>query len=121
MRFRARNHVLGKQIAALALIVATSAGVYTAIAHGDERQGRDAASLCGTVIAARDALELRGKPVFLTLGRADDGQDLTAVMLGENGARFRSLAGLIGRRICVTGRVRSFFGKPRMLVDVATE
>jgi hypothetical protein len=115
MRLRVRNHVMRKQITALALIVATSAGVYTAIAHGAKRQGRDAASLCGTVISARDALELRGKPFFITLGGADDGQDMTAVMLGENGARFRSLAGPIGRRICVTGRVLSFFGKPRIL------
>jgi hypothetical protein len=113
------------RIAVLALIVAVaaSAAVYAASvsALGTESQSSGASSFCGSVVSARHAVELRGEPVFLTLGHADGDQDLTVVMLAENRARFGSPEALIGRRICVSGRVQSFFGKPRMLPDTLTE
>ena len=116
---------MGNRIAVLALIVvmAASAAVYAASvsAPGIESQSPDASSFCGNVVSAEHAVQLRGEPVLLTLGHAYEHQDLTVVMLGENRAGFGPPEALIGRRICVTGRLRHFFGKPRMLLDSLTE
>jgi hypothetical protein len=113
------------RIAVLALIVvaAASAAVYAASvrALGTESQSLGASIYCGSAVSARHAVQLRGEPVFLTLDRSYGDQDLTVVMLGENRARFGSPESLIGRRICVSGRLRSFFGKPRLLLDSLTE
>ena len=121
----ATSQVMINRIAVLALIVAVaaSAAAYAASvrAFGTESQSPGVSSFCGSVVSAEHAVQLRGEPVFLTLDHAYGDQDLTVVMVGEDQARFGSPEALIGRRICVSGRLRSFFGKPRMFPDTLTE
>ncbi len=83
--------------------------------------GLGARSVCGSVVSARNAADFRGEPVFLTLDRAYEDQDLTVVMLDESRTSFGSPEAMVGRRICVSGRVQSFFGKPRMRLDSLAE
>lgn len=110
-------------IAALACIMTAGAVVCAACVWVGEanNQSRDAARVCGSVVAARVASQLRGEPVFLTLDHAREGHDLTVVISGGTRAGPGSPEALIGRRICASGRVRRFLGEPRMLADSLTK
>lgn len=87
---------------------------------GIGKPNSETVTVCGNVVSARKAIDLRGEPTFLTLGKAYAGQDLTVVILGENRAGFDAPEALIGRRLCVSGVVRSFFGTPRMLLTAVS-
>lgn len=106
-------------IAGLLFGMAASAAVYGAVTRplgaGGAPSGR--ATVCGSVVSTRSAVELRGAPVFLTLSHAYDGQDLTVAALGEDRAPFAIAGDPIGQRICVSGRILRFFGRPRMVLD----
>jgi hypothetical protein len=107
------------RIAVLAAILTASVAVAAASVRpfGISSQNRGASSVCGNVVSARHAADLRGEPVFLTLGATDGEAELTVVMLEENRAGFGPPEAMVGRHICVSGRIQSFFGKPRMLLD----
>lgn len=107
----------------LALVASASVGVYAAVAVPQavtSRSGGDA-TVCGSVVSARQDVQFRGEPVLLTLGHAYDGRDLTVVILGEDRAKVRAPAALIGRRVCASGPLRNFLGAPRMVPAALVE
>lgn len=114
MTFRSAGLILG---------IAASAAVCTALirTHAVGGTPGNRTTICGSIVSARSAIELRDDPVFLTLGHAYAGRDLTVVAVGRNRARFAVPAALIGHRICVFGRMLRFLGQPRLLLDASVQ
>ena len=59
-------------------------------------------------------LRSHGQPTFLNLGHPYPNEDFAAVIWGENRAEFASPDDLEGRRICVTGQITVYHGKPQI-------
>ena len=110
-------------IVGLTVAVIASTAVYAAFiraGHGGSHK-RDAVVACGSVLSARKAVQLRGEPEFLTLGRAYADKDLTIVLLGDRRASFGMPEELVGHWLCVSGYVRNFLGEPRMILGSSAE
>jgi hypothetical protein len=68
------------------------------------------------VASAHYAPESPRQPTFLDLGRPHPDPALTVVIWGENRSSFGAPeASLKDRRICVTGRIRMFKGRPEII------
>src|SRR5438270_13408 len=90
----------------------------SAAALGPEDTARHlgaAATVCGVVASAQFLSDRRSQPTLLNLGTPYPDQLFTAVIWGEDRAKFgtpeKSLA---GKRICVTGQIRDFRGIPEI-------
>ena len=80
------------------------------------------ATVCGTVASATFASRSRGRPTFLNLGRAYPDHIFTAVVWGRDRGKFNyDLISLRGERICVTGRISSYRGKPQIEVSRSSQ
>ena len=103
----------------LSLILATSAPTKVAQLKAEEARDHigESATICDEVAAAQDAPQLRGEPMLLRLGLANPNQAVTVVVLGENRAAFGMPAAMVGRRVCVSGQIERFRGKPRVIVE----
>jgi len=77
----------------------------------------DHATVCGVVASANYATRSRGKPTFLNLDRPYPNHIFTAVIFDDYRSRFdyppESLA---GKRICVSGLVEEYKGRPQIKV-----
>jgi hypothetical protein len=71
----------------------------------------------GTVASTHYAPRSRGQPTFLNHGHAYPNEDFTAVIWGENRSQFRTPEDLEGHRICVTGQITLYRGKPEAILD----
>jgi DNA/RNA endonuclease YhcR with UshA esterase domain len=76
-----------------------------------------AETVCGTVASAHYAPRSRGQPTFLNLGHAYPNEDFTAVIWGESRAQFGTPEDLEGHRICVTGPIKLYRGKPEVILE----
>ncbi len=78
----------------------------------------DARRICGMVASTRYASATEGRPTFLNLDRPHPEQSLTVVIWesdrGEFGEPERRYA---GQRICVTGEIRLYKGKPEIMAS----
>jgi hypothetical protein len=76
------------------------------------------ATVCGIVASAKFATSLRSQPTFLNLDKPYPDQVFTAVIFGDDRAKFgtpeRSLR---GKRICVTGVIRRYREQLEMVLD----
>jgi DNA/RNA endonuclease YhcR with UshA esterase domain len=71
------------------------------------------ATICGVVASAKYASNSRAQPTFLDMGQPYPKEAFTAVIWGSDRAKFGELeTTLPGKRICVTGSVRNYRGKP---------
>jgi hypothetical protein len=82
--------------------------------------GEDA-TVCGIVASAHYAPRSHGQPTFLNLGHAYPNEDFTAVIWGEDRAKFGMPESLQGERICVTGPISPYRGKPEMILHDAVQ
>ena len=98
------------------LIVATPA-LAADLSPEDARQHvGETATVCGTVASAHYAPQSRGKPTFLDMGHAYPNEDFTAVIWGEDRAKFSALDSLAGQRVCVTGPISQYRGRPEVML-----
>ena len=74
-------------------------------------------TVCGTVASTYCAPRSHGQPTFLNLGHAYPNEDFTAVIWGESRAQFGTPEDLQGHRICVTGPIKLYRGKPEVILE----
>jgi DNA/RNA endonuclease YhcR with UshA esterase domain len=83
------------------------------------------ATVCGLVASANYAVGTRANPTFLTVldpDRPNPNQTLTAVIYGHDRAKFGTPEmTLQGQRICVTGHISFFRGRPEMILSTPTQ
>jgi DNA/RNA endonuclease YhcR with UshA esterase domain len=79
------------------------------------------ATVCGTVASVHYAPQSHGQPTFLNLGHAYPNVDFTAVVWGEDRPKFGAPEDLEGQRICVTGPITGYRGKPEMVLRDASQ
>ena len=78
-------------------------------------------TVCGTVASTHYAPRSHGQPTFLNLGHAYPNEDFTAVIWGENKAQFGTPEDLEGHRICVTGAIKLYRGKPEVILESSSQ
>lgn len=80
------------------------------------------AQVCGIVASATHATGSRGQPTFLNLTKAHPNHIFTAVIWGNDRDRFQDPPeNLQGQRICVSGRVELYKGRPQIIVSSPTQ
>jgi len=79
----------------------------------------ESATVCGTVSSAAYLGRTSGTPTFLDLGRPYPDQLFTVVIWGTARGLFEDEPEALfdGRRICVTGTIVEYKGKPQIVVD----
>ena len=78
----------------------------------------ETATVCGVVASAKFATNSRSQPTFLDLGKPYPETPFTAVIFGDDRAKFGTPeTSLRGRRICVTGQIRDYRGKPEIILN----
>jgi DNA/RNA endonuclease YhcR with UshA esterase domain len=76
------------------------------------------ATVCGEVASTKYDAHLRSQPTFLDFGKPYPNRIFTAVIFGRDRAKFGTPeATFRGRRVCVTGQVRNYRGKPEIIVS----
>jgi hypothetical protein len=78
-------------------------------------------TVCGSVASAHYAPRSRGQPTFLNLGHAYPNEDFTALIWGEDSVKFGTPEDLEGQRICVTGPITLYRGKPEIVLHDAAQ
>lgn len=75
-------------------------------------------TVCGIVASATYAIRSRGKPTFLNLDQPYPNQIFTVVIWGSDREKFKNPPETFfrGKRICVTGIIESYRGKPQIVV-----
>ena len=75
-------------------------------------------TVCGTVASANYAIRTRGRPTFLNLDQPYPNQIFTIVIWGSDRSGFKDPPEtfLRGKRICVTGIIENYHGKPEIIV-----
>ena len=108
--------------------IAVSICILPPVAHAANLDPREAAghigqiqTVCGTVASAHFAFRSRGQPTFLNLGRPYPKEDFTAVIWGDDRAKFGKPELLAGSEVCVTGPIVLYRGKPEIIVQSADQ
>jgi len=75
-------------------------------------------TVCGIVASATYAIRSRGKPTLLNLDQAYPDEIFTVVIWGSDRSKFKNPPEtfLKGKRICVTGIIETYRGKPQIVV-----
>lgn len=80
------------------------------------------ARVCGKVASATFASRSRNQPTFLNLDKAYPNHVFTVVIWGNNRSKFQEPPeDLEGRRICVSGRIELYRGRPQIIVSSPTQ
>lgn len=97
------------------LLLASLSSLAQSVAPKDasEHIGKTA-TVCGKVASSRYAERVNGQPTFLNLDEPHPRHIFTVVIWGRHRAAFGSPETLLGKSICVTGRVSEFKGKPQI-------
>ena len=75
-------------------------------------------TVCGMVASATYANRTKGQPIFLNLDQPYPNQIFTVVIWGSDRKNFSNPPETFykGKTICVTGEIKSFKGKPQIIV-----
>ena len=103
------------------LICATCAASSATISDLTAAQAKDhigeTATVCGVVASANYATRSKRQPTFLNLDKAYPDHIFTAVIWQEDRTKFGTPeTELKGKRICVTGKIQEFQGKPEIVL-----
>jgi hypothetical protein len=79
------------------------------------------ATVCGIVTSANFATRSRRQPTFLNLDEPYPRHVFTAVIWIEDRPKFGKPETLKGRRVCVSGLVESYQGKPQIVLQEAEQ
>jgi hypothetical protein len=75
------------------------------------------ATVCGVVASTKFDAHLRSRPTFLDFGKPYPDQLFAAVIFGTDRAKFGTPeTTLQGKRVCVSGTVRAYRGKPEIIL-----
>ena len=82
------------------------------------RYASQTATVCGVVASARYALRTRAQPTFLNLGQPYQHQAFTVTIFGDERPKFgEPEVPFANKRVCATGRIEMYRGKPEMILD----
>ena len=99
------------------LLVPIAANAQSLSAQDAARHVGENATICGVVASVNYAARSRGQPTFLDLDKPYPGQIFTAVIWGEDRAKFGAPeASFQGKRICVSGAIQLYRGAPEIIV-----
>jgi hypothetical protein len=74
-------------------------------------------TVCGVVASAKFEANARSQPTLLDLGKSYPRTVFTAVIYGDNRSKFGTPeTSLRGKRICVTGQISDYRGKPEIVL-----
>ena len=92
------------------------------IADAAKHEG-DSVTICTKIFGARYFETSKGAPTLLNAGAKFPDNPLTVVIYGENRAAFANKPEefYIDKKVCVTGRVSIFKGKPQIVISKETE
>jgi hypothetical protein len=77
----------------------------------------ESATVCGVVASAKFEANARSHPTFLDLERPYPNAPFTAVIFGHDRPKFGAPeTSLRGKRICVTGKISDYRGKPEIVL-----
>ena len=77
----------------------------------------ETATVCGVVASAQYEADAKSQPTLLDLGKAYPNAVFTAVLDGNNRPKFGTPeTSLRGKRICVTGKISDYHGKPEIVL-----
>lgn len=110
---------LAVMVAGLLLVRSTAAVGRESITASDAaRHVGETSTVCGTVASAKYVTTSKGQPTFLNLDKAYPEQPFTAVIWGDDRARFSAPPEVAfeGKKICVSGVIETFRGKPQIVV-----
>lgn len=118
MRRRLLVLVTGLALATGSIAWAQAAAVATLTAAEAKDHVGERATVCGKVVDSRYASSSRGKPTFLNLDRPYPRQVFTAVIWGEDRAKFDEPEETYrDKKICVTGKITSYRDVPQIAVS----
>jgi len=106
------------------LAASTVVGLWTFSANAADLRPEDAAShigetatVCGVVASAKFEAHARSQPTLLDLGKSYPHAIFTAVIYGDHRSKFGTPeTSLRGKRICVTGQISDYHGKPEIIL-----
>jgi DNA/RNA endonuclease YhcR with UshA esterase domain len=113
-----------KQIALVAAfsVWAASAGAATISPADAAGHVGETATVCGVVASAKFAATSRAQPTFLDMGQPYPNETFTAVIFGSDRSKFgEPETTLSGKRVCVTGPIRDYRGRPEIVVSVPSQ
>lgn len=91
----------------------------------EEAQGHigENQTVCGMVASTNFAASSKGQPTFLNLNRPYPNHIFTVVIWGQNRPRFKNPPEEFfdGKRICVTGEITTYRGKPQIEVQAPSQ
>jgi hypothetical protein len=100
------------------LLVPIASNAQSLSAQDAARHVGENATVCGVVASANYAARSRGQPTFLNLDKPYPSQIFTAVIWGEDRAKFGAPeASFQGKQICVSGAIRLYRGEPEIIVS----
>jgi hypothetical protein len=105
------------------LALSPAAVVAAEIAAQDAAQHvGESATVCGVVESAHYVERSRLQPTFLNLDRPYPNQSLAVVIFGSDRAKFgMPERALLHQRICATGQISLYQGRPEMVVHDAAQ
>ena len=78
----------------------------------------ETATVRGVVASAKFAANSRSQPTFLDFERSYPNAVFTAVIFGDDRPKFGTPeTSLRGKRVCVTGSIRDYRGKPEIILN----
>jgi hypothetical protein len=78
----------------------------------------ETATVCGVVASAKFLANSHAQPTLLDLDKPYPDAVFTAVVFGDDRAKFGTPeTSLRGKRICVTGQIRDYHGKPEIILN----
>jgi len=106
------------------LIASAVVGLQAFSANAADLSPEDAAShigetatVCGVVTSAKFEVHARAQPTLLDLGKSYPHAVFTAVIYGDHRSKFGTPETLLrGKRVCVTGEISDYHGKPEIVL-----
>ena len=121
---RVSKTLVGVALAALSLVPTAFLGQVDVITAKDAANHvGERTTVCGVVASTKFADQSRGQPTFLNLDRPYPDHIFTAVIWGEDRAAFDQPPerAYDARKICVSGEIRAYDGRPQIFVDDPAE
>jgi DNA/RNA endonuclease YhcR with UshA esterase domain len=89
------------------------------LSPGDARSHiGESATVCGIVASTKFAANSRSQPTFLDFDKPYPNAVFTAVIFGSDRQKFGTPEmSLRGKRVCVTGQIRDYPGRPEIIVN----
>ena len=106
-------------LVALAVFGSWAFSVTAAPLNPEEAAGHtgQTATVCGVVASAEYEANVQSQPTLLNLGKPSPNAVFTAVIYGHNRTKFGAPeTSLPGKRICVTGEISDYQGKPEIIL-----